>query len=329
MLLYAAAADLLRAPGGDGAGGEGAGRRRVWPRRCWRSRRGARPRSAALLHSFHRQTFEAFGRLRASGPFQYPNIAAMYLEAVVPIAVVLGAAAIAAPSRSCWRLGGADAGAVPVARRRSGHRVAGRAGRRLRGPGGARRSVSAGGARPAPLAPALLAVMLALAVLASGSALGARFRFWRDSDWYRAVVDAVAAGGGAAAVGAGPRQRATEILEVENQGALPWLRLPPSPVALGVPLADAEAGAVMVRDGLRTVLPRDLDAGEGVAGSRPGARAVSARGATSSGGTWFRSTPPGSASGATRVCASLSSSRRGAGGAVVAAGAPPTAAPLR
>ena len=42
---------------------------------------------AAALAPFHAHTFEVLGLPRASGPFQYPNIAAMYLEAALPLAI--------------------------------------------------------------------------------------------------------------------------------------------------------------------------------------------------------------------------------------------------
>ena len=140
----------------------------------------------ALLHSFHLVTFEALGRPRASGPFQYPNIAAMYLEAVAPIAAALGAAAFVA-RRSRLRLGGFMLvllllldGVLATASRA--------------GLVGALAAVAAlavfygrrGETRA--LAPALLATMLALAALASGSELVGRFRFWKDGGWYRAVI---------------------------------------------------------------------------------------------------------------------------------------------
>ena len=89
MLLYAAAADLLRAPGAVArtakalvVGALAAALLAIAEARS--------ARIGSLLHPFHLKTFEALGWPRASGPFQYPNIAAMYLEAVAPIAVALG-----------------------------------------------------------------------------------------------------------------------------------------------------------------------------------------------------------------------------------------------
>src|SRR5262245_34789970 len=50
------------------------------------------PGAAAALLPFHAKTFDVFGLPRASGPFQYPNIAAMYLEATLPVLLAAGVA---------------------------------------------------------------------------------------------------------------------------------------------------------------------------------------------------------------------------------------------
>ncbi|HVT08404.1 MAG TPA: hypothetical protein VHO67_13175, partial [Polyangia bacterium] len=57
------------------------------------------PSLAPWLRPFHEQTFQALGQVRGSGPFQFPNIAAMALEAAVPLALALGATA-SAPARA-------------------------------------------------------------------------------------------------------------------------------------------------------------------------------------------------------------------------------------
>jgi O-antigen ligase/polysaccharide polymerase Wzy-like membrane protein len=261
MLLYAAAADLLRAPGATArvakalvAGGLAAASLAV-----------AEGRSAqvgALLHSFHLKTFEALGHPRASGPFQYPNIAAMYLEAVAPLAAALGAAAFAArPSRrTCGGLCG-----VMLALLLLLDGVLATASRA--GLVGGLAAVAAlavfYGRRPETraLAPALLATVLLMAALASSSALGGRFRFWQDGDWYRAVVTPSGGREGRLPPVLAPGSTATEILEVENRGALPWLREPPCPVVLSYHWLEAGTDAVVVRDGLRTIFPGDLHTG--------------------------------------------------------------------
>jgi hypothetical protein len=261
MLLYAAAADLLRAPGATArvaqalvGGGLAAALLAV-----------AEARSAqvgALLHAFHLKTFEALGRPRASGPFQYPNIAAMYLEAVAPLAAALGAAAFAA-HRSRRSFGGAGGFMLVLFLLLDGVlATASRAG--LVG-GLAAVAALAVFYRRRPetraLAPALLATVILMTALASGSALGGRFRFWQDQAWYRAVIAPAGGQDGRLPAVLAPGGTATEILEVENRGALPWLRVPPSPVALSYHWLEAGTGAMVVRDGLRTTLPGDLTTG--------------------------------------------------------------------
>ena len=264
MLLYAAAADLLRAPGATA----GAAKALVAGALAAALLAVGETHSAeigARLHSFHLKTFEALGRPRASGPFQYPNIAAMYLEALAPIAAALGAAAFAArPSR--LRVGGVMLvlfllleGVLATASRAG--LVGGLAAvAALAVFYGRRRETRA-------LAPALLATVLLMAALAAGSALGGRFRFWQDEAWYRAVITPAGGQGGQGAKEGrlppvlAPGSTAAESLEIQNQGALPWLRVPPCPVALSYHWLDADSGAVVVRDGLRTILPVDLYTG--------------------------------------------------------------------
>jgi hypothetical protein len=50
------------------------------------------PGAAAALAPFHVRSFDVFGLPRASGSFQYPNIAAMYMEAALPVALMAGVA---------------------------------------------------------------------------------------------------------------------------------------------------------------------------------------------------------------------------------------------
>ena len=240
MLLYAAAADLLRAPGATArvakalvAGGLAAALLAV-----------AEARSAqvgALLHSFHLKTFEALGRPRASGPFQYPNIAAMYLEAVAPIAAALGAAAFAARPSRPWRLGGVMLvlfllldGVLATASRAG--LVGGLAAvAALAVFYGRRRETRA-------LAPALLATVLALAALASGSALGGRFRFWQDERLVPRGHHAVGRAAGAAAVGARPREHGDGEPGGRKPGGAPLAARAPVPRGAVVPLARCRHG---------------------------------------------------------------------------------------
>jgi O-Antigen ligase len=269
MLLYAAAADLLRAPGAVArtakalvAGALIAALLTIAETRT--------ARFAALLHPFHIQTFEALGRPRASGPFQYPNIAAMYLEAVAALAVALGAAALA-PGRSVGasasprasRVGPAVGSALVLLVLLDGVlATASRAGL----VGALLVVVALGffyarGAETRAPAVASLSAVLIVALLASGSTLVGRYRFWQDGDWYRAVV--VQAGGPAGRLPSvlAPSSASAESLEVHNLGALPWLRSPPAPINLAYHWLDAATGRVVVLDGVRTTLPTDVFTG--------------------------------------------------------------------
>ena len=260
MLLYVAAADLLRAPGASVR----VARALVGGALFAALLAVAEARSSAvgaLLHPFHLVTFEAFGRPRASGPFQYPNIAAMFLEAVAPVAAALGAAAFVAGG-SRRQLGGFMLvvfllldGIVATASRAG--LVGGLAAIGALAVAHARRGETR------PLAAALLATVLALTALASSSALVGRFRFWKDDAWYRAVITPSNGGQGRLPAVLAPGGRAVESLDVRNRGALAWLRVPPCPVTLSYHWLDADSGAMVVRDGLRSILPRELHTGEG------------------------------------------------------------------
>ena len=302
MLLYGAAADLLRAPGASVRVAKAlVGGALVAALLAVTEARSAALR--ALLHPFHLVTFEALGRPRASGPFQYPNIAAMYLEAVAPIAAALGAAAFV-DRRSRLQLWGfmlvllllLDGVLATASRAGLVGGLAAIAGLAV---------VHARRRETRAVAPALLATMLALGALASGSELVGRFRFWKDGAWYRAVITPLGGPQGRLPTVLAPGTTAAESLDVQNQGALAWVRVPPCPVALSYHWLDADTGAMVVRDGLRTTFPRDLYPEAARRFARRFARPPG-RGATSCGGTWCRSTRPGSASGATRGCASRS-----------------------
>ena len=193
----------------------------------------------ALLHSFHLRTFEALGRPRASGPFQYPNIAAMYLEAV-------------APDRGRARRGGVrgptvppaalrrHAGAVPPARRCLGHRVARGAGRRPRGGRRARRFLGRRGETRA-LAPALLATVLRWR-------RSPRARRWRAVSFLagRRLVPrghhAVGWAAGAAAAGARPREQGDRDPGGREPGGSPLAARPALSRGAVVPLARCRNG---------------------------------------------------------------------------------------
>jgi hypothetical protein len=278
MLLFAAAADLLRAPGAAArtAAALVAGALVAALLALAEVHVAA---AAPLLHPFHAQTFQVLGSARASGPFQYPNIAAMYVEAAAPLAVALGIGG----------LGDRDGASTPRAGRVVGTALvtfvlldavlatASRAG--LLGAIVAVLAVSAVGLRSPggrPTAWAAIVTAGLVVVLAAGSAGVGRFRFWHDGEWYRAVITPADNQRGGLPSVLAPDDETTESLDIENQGQLRWLPGTPTQVTLSYHWLDAH-GAMVALDGLRTLLPADVDPGGRVrvqaslrAPSRPG-----------------------------------------------------------
>jgi hypothetical protein len=274
ILLYAAAADLLRDPNAAtrvvkalAAGALVAALAMIGEGRV--------ASVTAWLRPFHAQTFEVFGLMRASGPFQYPNIAAMFLEAVLPLAFVLGLP-LGLPSTA----GPPPEGAAPAlaARRR---RLTGAAFVVCALMAGILATASRGGlataivglcgmgiflARARQTRRTALAAFGALAVLLlasqlSSSALTLRLAFWKDADWYHASIEPVAGPAGQMPSSMAPAGRASVTFEVRNLGALIWRRLPPREVALSYHWIDAASGNLVVFDGARGRLPHDVPPG--------------------------------------------------------------------
>jgi hypothetical protein len=226
----------------------------------------ALPDAHALWRPFRPVTFDTLGLPRASGVFAYPTIAAMYLEAALPLALcvplarrraavdraggaaaaslALGALLVAALLFSATR--SALAGAVVA----SGALLAlgWRAGRGLR--------VAAGGG----LALVALAVAgtFVLAPEGASSDLARRLLFWRDTSWYgvRYAFD----GGERLTMTAGD---VTKVgVRLRNTGQLGWAHDGPSPVLLSYHWETADTDAPRVgRDGKRTPLPADVAPG--------------------------------------------------------------------
>lgn len=239
----------------------------------------------AALRPFHGQTFEVFGLVRGSGPFQYPNIAAMYLESVLPLVLVLGLSAMAArpavpagdvPPRR-WILGNATAllvllGGILTTASRAGLATAVGCLVAL--------GILLGRARPtrrsAWVALGALAILGLCSQLAS-SALTLRLHFWKDADWYRATLVPVSGPAGEMPTRVPAAGRVSTTFEVRNLGALTWRRLPPREVALSYHWLDADSGRIAFFDGVRSPLPVDMPPGSraivpaiAVAPDRPG-----------------------------------------------------------
>jgi hypothetical protein len=218
------------------------------------------PGAAAALAPFHVQSFDVFDLPRASGPFQYPNIAAMYLEAALPVVLATGAAFDAHRARG-FRIGTLVAVLGGVAIVQALSLTASRASLLT-----ALVVVAAVGlnafwrkTRARWQAPAVLAIFALLAVTntALGSLVGLRMKFWNDDAWYRSTITPVAAVPGDLA----PASRTAFDVDVRNRGVRPWPATGEKHVALSYHWFDAATGALLVYDGVRTLLPDDVAPG--------------------------------------------------------------------
>jgi hypothetical protein len=289
ILLYAAAIDLLRGPAAITRVAQALAAGAISAALLMLAE-GRWARVSAALRPFHGQTFEVFGLVRGSGPFQYPNIAAMYLEAVLPLVFVLGLSAVVAR----WPRPQAGASHGPIAAS---------AWPLLAPPallallGGILTTASRAGLATAVVCLVALAIflgrardtrrsawaawgalaVLGLASLLASSALTLRLRFWKDADWYRASLVPVAGPAGEMPARLPPAGEVSMTFEARNLGALTWRRLPPRPVALSYHWLDAGSGEIAVFDGVRFELPSDVPPGgtaivrgTAVAPTRPG-----------------------------------------------------------
>ncbi|HXJ19712.1 MAG TPA: O-antigen ligase family protein [Polyangia bacterium] len=249
ILLFAASADLLRAP---------QLRRRVLQALVAGASAAATlaiaeaylPRTWVLLRPFHGQVFQALGITRGSGPFQFPNIAAMAFEAALPVALGLGTGPLAAGVSVLLLTGvvatGSRAGLVVACLALAALAVP-----RLRD---VRSRATARGL--------LIAAGLVVALgLATGGALATRLAFWREGSWYRAVITPAGQQIDRLPARLPVGGQMTAPIRVQNQGGFTWPHQPPSQVRLSYHWLDAVTGEVLVRDGLRTPLPADLPPG--------------------------------------------------------------------
>jgi O-antigen ligase len=218
---------------------------------------------AVLLRPFHLQTFGILGLARASGPFQYPNIATMYLEAALPALLAAGvAAAQREPARGRRLLAATTVAALLVVN--AIVLAASRAGLVtalvvLLGLAVLARELPALRRLSIGLAAALVAVtMIAQAV---SPLLALRLRFWSQGNWYSSGIDSVP--------DAEPLPSPLPIdgeaqvrLSIHNIGLLNWPAGGDKPVKLSYHWMSEDAEQVLVLDGARTELPRDLPPGE-------------------------------------------------------------------
>jgi hypothetical protein len=217
--------------------------------------------AAAVLVPFHAGGFDVFGLPRASGPFQYPNIAAMYLEAALPVVLACGAA-IDARRRGQARPTGTLLAVVASLTVLEGLALTASRAALLTAA-----VVVAGVGVHAALrrtrarwqAPAVLAAFALVAIgnAAFGSMVGLRMKFWNDGLWYRSTITPV----GPVPAALAPSGRTAFDVEVLNRGARPWPATGERHIALSYHWRDDATGNLVVYDGVRTRLPRDLEPG--------------------------------------------------------------------
>ena len=223
--------------------------------------------AGAALAPFHPLTFQVLGLPRASGPFQYPNIAAMYLEAALPLAIAVGTA-VDGRRRAAGHahaIAGSIAGTVVAvvlayALSLTASRAATvTAGVVLLGAAAYARWRRAPSRWPAVAALAAI-VMVAAIAATTGPLGGLRMKFWKDAVWYRSQIVPVAPFVASVAAGA----TTTVDVDVTNTGARAWPALGEHRVALSYHWLDAATGRSAAFEGERTALPRDVPPGDGV-----------------------------------------------------------------
>lgn len=218
------------------------------------------PSVAAALAPFHAKTFDVFGLPRASGPFQYPNIAAMYLEAALPVVLAAGVAFDVHRGRGS-KVGtiAATLGALVVVYGLSltASRAAMLTAIVVMGGVGAHALLRRTPGRwPGPAVVAVLG-LLAVGNTAVGSLTGVRLKFWKDDVWYRSAITPVER---IPATIVPVREIRFEV-DVRNSGVRPWPATGFQPVMLSYHWRDDATGNMSVFDGVRTPLPRDVDPG--------------------------------------------------------------------
>ena len=215
---------------------------------------------AALLRPFHGQTFGVLGLARASGPFQYPNIAAMYLEATVPAVLVVGVALanrvnpVLAP-----RVLGATA-VLALAILYALVLAASRAGivtelLVLTGVG----LLAAGLPLLRRMSFGLALGLLAITVIAQAVSpiLALRLRFWEQRSWYGSAIEPQP-DDDAIPPEMAPGAQLIVHVSIRNLGAILWPRAGKKPVKLSYHWTSEDGRTVHVLDGQRTDLPRDV-----------------------------------------------------------------------
>jgi hypothetical protein len=224
------------------------------------------PDSAPAWRLFHQGTFDALGLRRASGVFEYPTIAAMYWEALVPLFIVAPFVTKEAPPPALRRASIAACAVLLLAIFASATRtsLAGVAvtcgllavlGRRT-------------GSQVTRAAAATLAILAGLLVVAlrpggADAPLGQRLRWWHDDGWFGAVYDVPAA-----VLTANGGDEIAVPITVHNTGSIAWRRAGERPTHLSyhwtLEPEDGSPARLVEFEGRRTDLRADVEPGNAV-----------------------------------------------------------------
>jgi hypothetical protein len=207
---------------------------------------------ASLLRPFHGSTFGVLGLARASGPFQYPNIAAMYLEAAVPAAL---AAAVAAaerghPPRSTRMLSASMLAALLML-----YALVLAASRAALV---AELVVLIGMGVLAARLPLLSLLAITVNAQAASPMLALRLRFWEARSWYGSAIESAPELGQAIPSQMAPGATLSVGLSIRNLGAIVWPHDGKKPVKVSYHWTSEDGSTVYVLDGARTDLPNDV-----------------------------------------------------------------------
>jgi hypothetical protein len=215
---------------------------------------------AALLRPFHGSTFGVLGLARASGPFQYPNIAAMYLEASIPTVMAVGVLALDWVDVHEGKKILVATALVAVIMLYALVLAASRAGLItelvvLIGIGALARDLRILRRLAFGLAGALL--VLTIVAQAVSPLLALRLRFWEQRSWYGTVVEPTPDVPRMPELLA-PDADVTVPLTITNTGALTWPAAGKKPVQVSYHWMADDGVTLLVLEGRRTTLAQDV-----------------------------------------------------------------------
>jgi hypothetical protein len=215
--------------------------------------------SALLI--FKTQPTLVGGQVRASGTFQYANTAAMYWEAALPMLIAVGAwwsiergqrrwliltlagslviveAIILSFSRAALASSALALGIMIVADRVN--------------------SIRSGVARPAAVSLITLAVLIGVQLFVN-PLLATRLQSESDDSWFQANIHPAQT-----ELTASAGETITQTVVITNTSVRTWPAAGPRPIYLSYHWIQPATRRVLILDGVRTRLPRDLAPGEG------------------------------------------------------------------